>query len=386
MPSALLEFPGLIDCHVHFREPGLTHKATMAGEALSARRGGVRTVCDMPNTIPPTVTIEALRDKIACADAIADCDIRFFFGVTEYDHLTELTRAWRDPDLCRRLAGVKIFFDHSTGNQGAAMDVIRETFKVCAEEGIPLAAHCEDAGVNGEARAIIEKSHPGTADVSFHSLLRPCASEAKAVADAVALAQTYGTPLHIAHLSTAEGVGLVRQAKEEGAAVTCETTPHHLFLTVDDYEVLGPFGKMNPPLRTADERQALWDAIADGTVDCIASDHAPHTAREKECGDPLGAPSGVPGTETVLPLLLTVAAGGWPHPSSPRPNIPLFHYSNIQTLCFTNPNRIFSLHADAAPRVTIDPDAAWVIRGKDLHSQCGWTPYEGWAVKGKIVS
>ncbi len=385
MTRTLITLPGLIDCHVHFREPGFEQKEDMESGAAAAHAGGVRTVCEMPNTNPPTVSAAALKEKIQRAERIRNVDIRFFFGATEADHIQEFKKAWSMPELRTRLAGLKIFFDHSTGGQGASAAVIEEAFNVCAELGVPLVGHCEDAAINAEARELILDQAPEATDVSLHSLMRPCASEAKAIERAVQYARMYGTQFHIAHLSTARGIDLVRDAKKEGLPVTCEVAPHHLFLTIDDYETLGARGKMNPPLRTAQEQKALWQGIADGTVDCIGTDHAPHLRREKESGNPLAAPSGVPGTETMLPLLLTVAAGGWPHPNG-RLKIENAQMSmdDMRRLCFINPNRIFNLNAPEEEVLQIDTTAEWVLHGAELHSKCGWTPYEGWRVRGKI--
>ncbi|MDD4319061.1 MAG: dihydroorotase family protein [Candidatus Peribacteraceae bacterium] len=375
-----LLLPGLIDGHVHLREPGLTHKGDMETETRSALAGGVTTVCDMPNTVPPTVTVDALRDKVERAERITDCDIRFFFGVTKPEHLEELWRAAADARLRPRLCGVKCFLDHSTGNQGVEENLLEEAFKSCAELGLVAACHCEDPAINARA-----KEAETATDIATHSRMRPPTSEAAAVRSAITLAREHGTKLHIAHLSTRGGLALVRAAKGEGVSVTCEAAPHHLFLTVDDYAVLGAFGKMNPPLRTGEDRDALWAGIADGAIDCIATDHAPHMREEKQAGDPLSAPSGVPGVETMLPLLLTVAAGGWPHPSSQRPDTRLA-IEDIVRLCFENPNRIFHLgRKEGDVSIEVDPEKEWVIHGKDLHAKCGWTPYEGWRVKGKVT-
>ena len=183
-----------------------------------------------------------------------------------------------------------------------------------------------------------------------------------------------------------QGLQLVHEAKKEGLPVTCEVTPHHLFLTVDDYKTLGTLGKMNPPLRSKEDQAALWAGIADRTVDCISTDHAPHTLDEKTSGDPLKAPSGVPGVETMVPLLLTVATRKWPHPNSEFGiRNSGFTVGDIVRLCFENPNRIFQLGRTKTDRtITVDLDQEWVIEGKNLHSKCGWTPFEGWKVKGKI--
>lgn len=386
--NGLLSMPGLIDCHVHFREPGLTQKGDMESESKAAKAGGVLTVCEMPNTIPPTVTVEAFADKVERAKRIKDVDIRFFFGITASEHLEELKQLYASP-LWKRCSGVKLYFDHSTGNQKIDASLLDAAFELCAQLNIAVVCHCEDPETNEEVRSQMVDAR----NIEAHSLLRPPESEDIAIERAIALARTHGTHLHIAHLSTMQGIEQVRAAKNEELKVTCEVAPHHLFLTVDDYEVLGTLGKMNPPLRTIDHQEALWAGIVDRTVDCIATDHAPHTLKEKKgteiAGSPLRAPSGVPGVETMLPLLLTVAAGKWPHPSGH----PLFHtphaaffVDDIVRLCFKNPNHIFHLGKDAAPeKIQIDPEAEWTIHGKNLHSKCGWTPYEGWKVTGKVL-
>ncbi|MBU2259416.1 dihydroorotase family protein, partial [Patescibacteria group bacterium] len=223
MTETALQLPGLIDCHVHFREPGFEHKGDMKSESAAANAGGVFTVCDMPNTNPPTSSVKAFRDKVERASKITNCDIRLFFGVTQPEHLEELKKLWDDEKLRKRCPGAKVFFDHSTGDQGASQEVIEEAFKVCAELNVPLVAHCEDAEINEEAKSVILSSaKDDTPDVSYHSLMRPCAAEAKAIEDAINLATKYGTQLHIAHLSTSQGIELVREAKEQNVNVTCE--------------------------------------------------------------------------------------------------------------------------------------------------------------------
>lgn len=366
--SNLVNLPGLIDCHVHFREPGFEHKATMKSEAASAREGGVLTVCEMPNTNPPCVTVEALRQKIDIADGITACDIRFFFGITEREHIAELRAAWADQDLRRRLCGVKLYLDHSTGNQKVEGGIVEEIFAVCAELGITLVAHCEDSEINTEAAEQIRDAGGDEDDVSLHSLMRPSASEGKAVAYAISMAKKYGTAFHVAHLSTAQGLEHVRAAKAAGVTVTCEVSPHHLFLSIEDYKRLGTLGKMNPPLRPKADVEALWRGIEDGTVDCIATDHAPHTLEEKQVNPALSAPSGVPGVETALPLMLTRV--------SPE---------KVRELMYENPNRIFNLGASDELRVTVDLDEEYEIHAAGLHGKCVWTPFEGMKAKGRVV-
>lgn len=388
--DGLLSFPGLIDCHVHFREPGLTQKGDMESESRAALAGGVTTVCEMPNTVPPTVTVEAFRDKVKRAERIKDCDIRFFFGVTKEEHIAELRKllsfeseshGFRLRDKC---CGVKLYLDHSTGDQKIDAAIIEDAFRACAELDLPVVVHAEDATINeAESRKLENRK-----DVAVHSLMRPPESEARAVQFVTELTRRTGARLHIAHLSTKEGLEIVRKAKRDGLPVSCEVAPHHLFLTVDDYAALGTLAKMNPPLRTRDHQEALWNGILDETVDCIATDHAPHTLEEKSTDDPLKAPSGVPGVETMLPLLLTVASGHWPHPSYAKSHSSfVIRHSDIVRLCFENPNRIFRLgRTPGHPRIVIDPNAEWIIRGKELHSKCQWTPYEGWKVKGRVIA
>jgi dihydroorotase len=384
-----LLFPGLIDCHVHFREPGYEHKADMKSESAAALAGGVTTVCEMPNTNPPTVTAAALADKIRRAEGLP-IDMRFFFGVTQDIHLATLNElmsstAEESIHLRSRLAGVKIYLDHSTGDQKIADQLLDDVFQACADHKLVLVAHCEDPVINAQAGGQNTRTN-----VAVHSLLRPAESEAAAITRALGLAKKHGTHLHIAHLSTEQGTMLVRQAKSEGIRVTCEVTPHHLFLTTEDYERLGTLGKMNPPLRSMKHRFALWQGIIDGTVDCISTDHAPHTLEEKRSGEELKAPSGVPGVETMLPLLLSVAAGRWPHPAEPHASCPPFTRKDIVRLCVKNPSRIFNLGKSEIEEdhrcniVIVDPDAEWTITGSALHSKCGWTPFEGWTVKGKV--
>jgi len=390
VPGTLL-LPGLVDCHVHFREPGFEHKATMKTEAAAALAGGVLTVCEMPNTNPPTVTVAALADKVRRSEEIKDVDIRFFFGITETIHLStfrELMESTAEEAvrLRRRCCGVKIYLDHSTGNQKIQDELVGDVFKACADHKIVLVAHCEDPETNALAAAQNTRTN-----VAAHSLMRPANSESIMIERAIGHAKKYGTHLHVAHLSTEGGIDLVRRAKNDGLKVTCEVTPHHLFLTTEDYEKLGTLGKINPPLRSHKHRFALWQGIIDKVVDCISTDHAPHTLEEKNNPEPLKAPSGVPGIETMLPLLLSVAGGHWPHPTEQNASCPPFTYKDIVRLCHANPNRIFNLGKSEIEEnkrpdiVIVDPAATWTIRNADMHGKCAWTPFDGWTVKGRVT-
>lgn len=383
-------FPGIIDCHVHFREPGMEHKGDMKSEAAAAFAGGVTTVCDMPNTNPATVTVAALADKIRRAEEVEHVDIRFFFGITQEIHLAAFRElmASTAEDMQRlrsRLAGVKVYMEHSTGDQKIEESLLGDVFAACAEHDVTLVCHCEDAATNESAAAQNTRSY-----IAVHSLIRPAQSEIIAIERAIGLARKHGTRFHVAHLTTEGGLDLVRKAKAEGLIVTCEVTPHHLFLTTEDYERLGTLAKMNPPLRSYKHRTALWQGITDGTIDCISTDHAPHTLEEKKAGEELAAPSGVPGVETMLPLLLSVAGGKWPHPAEQHITCPAFSYKDIVRLCVANPSSIFRLGKNEIVEdakvdiVVVDPAAEWTIKAENLHYKCGWTPFEGWTVKGKV--
>lgn len=381
-----LLFPGLIDCHVHFREPGYEEAEDMESGAESARSGGVTCACDMPNTNPPTSTKAALEEKKRLAKRLQNFDLRFFFNVSKTEDLRELEKI--DP---KDIAGVKLYLDHSTGNLGADAQAISGAFQLCGERNIPVVVHAEDAAVNEEAKRKNTRS-----DIAAHSLMRPPESEMEAVDESIALAKKHGTALHIAHVSTRFALNLIRDAKADRLPVTCEVAPHHLFLTVDDYEHLRTLGKMNPPLRTRDHVEALWEGIGDRTVDVISTDHAPHTMKSKNAANPLDAPSGVPGVETMLPLLLSCMEGGpedsqgeiRPIGGAPETDI---QPQDILRLCFTMPNRIFHLGkagiavGKPADLILVNHSQSWKIYGKDLKSKCGWTPYEGWEVMGKVV-
>lgn len=367
-------FPGLIDCHVHFREPGFEAKATMQSEAVAARAGGIACVCDMPNTDPPTVTVAALADKVRRAADVRSCDIRFFFGVTRDAHLTTLKDLWSSSSeelvrLRKRCAGVKLYLDHSTGNQKVAEELLGEIFETCANLSIPIIAHCEDPEINNTAKAANMSD-----DISAHSVVRPVKSEVRAIENAVELVRTYGAAFHVAHLSSAEGLEVVKKAKSEKLPVTCEVAPHHLLLNVHDYERLGTLCKMNPPVRNPEDNAALVAGVKNGDIDCIATDHAPHTSEEKREGAPLQAPSGVPGVETALPIALTLFA----------PDV-------IYRTMYENPNAIFRLdrgdlkEGSTTEIVIVKPDVPGEIHANNLHYKCGWTPFEGMKTKGAIL-
>lgn len=380
-----VELPTLVDCHVHFREPGLEHKGDMFSESKAAHAGGIGVVCDMPNTQPPTQTIAALAEKVQRAKRVASlCDIRFFFGATAHEHLWELEALWTQPQhaaLKSRCVGLKLYLDNSTGNMKSSEEVTEAAFALCGRLGILLVAHCEHAGHNEEAAAAHAYTGPAT-----HSLRRPVHSEAASIVFAVELARRHGTRLHVAHLSTGDGLHHVRRARAEGLRVTAEVTPHHLFLTTEDYTCCGARVKVNPPVRPPDNHERLWEGVLDGTIDCVATDHAPHTLEEKN--DRENPPSGMPSIEVVVPLLLTVCAGRWPHPTAARPKAlekQRLKVEDVVRLMHTNPNNIFGLDLSGDAQRSFDISHEWVVDESLLNSKCGWSPYVNWQLIGKAL-
>jgi dihydroorotase len=343
--------PGMIDVHVHFREPGFSHKETWTTGSRSAAAGGVTTVVDQPNTDPPTVDGAAFDRKAVLAEA----------SLVDYGLNGGVIPGW-DPDSlfdCPLFALGEVFLADSTGGMGIETELFADALDRATARGVTVTVHAEDASLFD--REVRERDQPDA-----WSAYRAPEAEVEAVGRACDIATERGACIHVAHTSTPEGIDIAA-----GAGMTCEVTPHHMLLSRDDSEDLGTFGRMNPPLRSETRRQGVYERVADGTVDVIATDHAPHTRTEKDASL-WDAPSGVPGVETALPLLLAQARAG------------ALGYERVRDLTAANPARIFDLpekgrvaegtHADL---VLVDPDATRPIRRADLHTNCGWTPFEG---------
>jgi dihydroorotase len=354
-----LLLPGAIDAHVHFREPGDAHKETWTTGSRSAAAGGVTTVVDQPNTAPPTITGETFDRKAELA-AASYVDYGLNGGVTE---------AW-DPDSLfgRPLFALgEVFLADSTGGMGIDTDRFAAAVDRAADAGVTVTVHAEDATQFDETVRDHDAGGVGRdADAARWGQYRPADAEAAAVEQAVEIGAEAGAAIHIAHTSTPEGADAAT-----GGGATCEATPHHLFLSQEDATELGTYGRMNPPLRSEARREALWDRLVDGTIDIVATDHAPHTAEEKETGL-WEAPSGVPGVETMLPLLLERARRGE------------ISHERVRDVTAANVASVFDLPRKGriaagkdADLVLVDPDRTREIRGADLHSKCGWTPFEG---------
>lgn len=359
----LVVLPGLIDPHVHFRTPGLEYKEDWQTAAKASIKGGYTTVFDMPNTIPPTVTQLELEKKIALIDSqLKDIQIplryHLFFGADKH-HLSEIKK------VKGQVIGIKVFMGCSTG--GLVIDddeSLHAIFKLAAEEDMLVAVHAEDEHRLKENIKKINLPQP----YAIHSQIRDKEVASIAVKKAIELVRLYRTRLYILHTSTRQEIDLIAQAKAEGLPVFAETTPHHLFLSTHDYDRLQGKAVMNPPLRAKEHQKALFQAIQDGVIDTIGSDHAPHTFEEK--ARPYGVcPSGVPGIETTLPLLLEAYHLG------------LLSLEKIVDLTSRRVQKIFRLKT--YPDYTlVDLAAKRVVKEVDLKTKCQWSPFSGLTLRG----
>jgi dihydroorotase len=354
--------PALIDPHVHFRTPGFEHKENWQSAAKAAIYGGITTVFDMPNTMPATITLERVQEKKALIDEqLKKVGIPLHYGLylgADKLHFDEIHRC---KDL---IVGLKLFMGSSTGD--LLMDdesSLHAIFSLAASHDLLLAVHAEDEALIQERKKLYEPNHPRA-----HSQIRNEEVALRATQTAIELARIYKTRLYLLHIGTKQEVEAIKKAKEAGVTVYAETTPHHLFLTTDAYETLGTRVQMNPPIRTQEHLDALWQAIREGVIDTIGSDHAPHTLEEK--AKPYGvAPSGIPGVETTLPLLLTATHQG------------KIDIRTIVRLMRDNVQRIFRLPPNE-DYILIDMHKTKTVNNGQLKTKCGWSPYAGWALQG----
>jgi dihydroorotase len=357
--QGLTLFPGLIDPHVHFRT-GLEHKEDWEHAARAALCGGVTTVFDMPNTIPPTITKEFLEEKKKKIDlqlAKIGIPLRYHLYLgADKAHFHEIERSKR------AMIALKVFMGSTTGN--LVIDdqrSLEEAFRLAALHDCIVAVHAEDEALIHQRTQLFH----GFLSVHVHSQIRSREVAYLATEKAIRLSEQFGTKLYLLHIGTKEEVVLIREAKKKGLPVFAETTPHHLFLSEEDYDRLGTLVQVNPPLRTDEDQKALWQAIQQGVIDAIGSDHAPHTLEEKN--QPYGAaPSGIPGVETTLPLLL---------------NSGQLTLEKIVTLMKSNIEKIFELSVNEDV-VLVDINRVKTLENAQLKTKCGWSPYAGRTLKG----
>lgn len=331
---SIIRLPGLVDVHTHLRVPGGEHKEDFASGTAAALAGGMTTILAMPNTTPPLSTPETLAQTRATAQRAIRCDVGLFAGA--------------NPGQIRHLAACAPF--------AVALKIyLNDTFGPLRVDDLPALLTCFEAWPAGKL-------------IAMHA-------EGQSVAVGIGLAAAYRRPVHFCHISRRDEIELIARAKERGLPVTCEVSPHHLFLTQADAQRLGPRGDMRPRLATQADVDALW-AHLDDTVDCIATDHAPHTLLEK-LGPPGGPPPespppGVAGLETSLPLMLTAVHQG------------RLSLERLVALMAGNPRRIFSLPEQPETYVEVEIGPAQTIDDETLHTKCGWTPFAGMTVRGRV--
>lgn len=370
---------GGIDAHVHFREPGLTHKADMETESRAAAAGGVTTVFDMPNTRPATISAMTLKEKLDLAEAKAHCKIGFHIGATN-ENAAEISSLVRYGDESvgikpSDIAGVKVFMGSSTGNMLVdSGNSLEELFSIREK---PVLVHCEDENTIKENLAAALERYGEDIPFAEHENIRSRRACIKSSIKALELAMRFGTRLVLCHISTKEEMEMVRAAKSSNPSIIAETSCNYLWFSDEDYPRLGSKVKCNPAVKTPADREALREGLANGLIDTIGSDHAPHLASEKE-GSYTKVPSGLPSIQQSLPVLLTIAYSD---------GIPL---TRIASVFSENASDLYGLDRGkikrgyAADLVIFDYSKEFIVKKEDQLSKCGWTPYEGETLRGVI--
>ncbi len=361
--TGLTLLPGVIDPQVHFREPGLEHKEDLFTASCACAKGGVTSFLEMPNTRPLTTTQAALDDKLKRASEKCLVNYGFFIGATPAN-LPDLREA-------QPTCGIKIFMGSMRGDLLVDSEEVIEP--IFAEGSRLIAVHAEDQERIRERR----EKFAGINDPAIHSQIQDNQAALNATQLALKLSKKYQRRLHILHLSTGEEAELLRRDKPSW--VTAEVTPQHLLLNTSAYEKIGTLAQMNPPLRSPQDNATLWQALLDGVIDFIATDHAPHTLDEKAQTYP-NSPSGMPGVETSLALMLTQAIQG---------RCTLAQVSNWMSTAAAKAYRIPNKGAIApgydADLVLVDLENYRPVRREELLTKCGWSPFEGWNLTGWSV-
>ena len=362
--------PGVIDDHVHFRDPGLTHKADMATETAAAAAGGVTSFMDMPNCNPQTTTLEALDNKFA--DAARKCIVNysFYFGATNTnaDLLGQLDKT--------RVCGVKLFMGASTGNM--LVDRMETLRRIFSEAGMLIATHCEDQNIIRKNTETFKEKYGEDPDVCFHPLIRSEQACWESSSLAVRLAKETGARLHILHVSTARELELFDDKPLSEKRITAEACVSHLFFCDEDYKTLGTRIKCNPSIKTRRDRDALRAALRTDRIDVIGTDHAPHLLSEKQ-GGALKAVSGMPTLQFSLASVCELVREGV-----------LSMEQLVQKMCHA-PAELFRIKGRGyirpgyqADLVLLNPNAEWTVTADCIQSKCGWSPMEGRTFHAKV--
>lgn len=365
-------FPGMIDDQVHFREPGLTHKADIFSESMAAVAGGITSFMEMPNTVPNTLTQELLADKYKIASEVSLANYSFFMGASN-TNIEEVLKT--DP---KNVCGIKVFMGSSTGNMLVDNEQVLEN--IFKEAPMLVATHCEDEQTIQQNMAAFKAQYGDNITVDMHPLIRSAEACYKSSSMAVELAKRYGTRLHILHISTAREVGLFDNTTPlKDKKITAEACVHHLWFDDSDYAVKGNWIKWNPAVKTATDRDAILKGVLDGHIDIIATDHAPHTIEEKE--QPyLQAPSGGPLVQHALSALLEMYHQG----KISLEKIAEKTAHNVAA-CFEIEKRGFIREGYWADLVLVNLNDPYRVTRQNVLYKCGWSPFEGQTFQSEIT-
>ena len=365
--------PGIIDSHVHFREPGLTEKADIESESRAAAAGGVTSYMEMPNTVPQTTTLEALADKHRRAARSSHVNYSFFFGATN-----DNARLFGQLDA-RRVPGIKLFMGSSTGNMLVDGDEsLDRVFSAAASLGLPVMAHCEDTSIiNANLKAVCD-GYGDDPPVALHPLIRSEEACLRSTQKAIALAQRHHARLHVAHVSTAEELELFK-ASPSGGGPTAEVTVGHLLFSSQDYARLGTRIKVNPSIKSPVDQFMLRQSLMDGRITTIGTDHAPHLLSQKE-GGCVRAASGMPTVQFALSAMLELVDEG------------VLTLPRMVALMSHHPARLFQVgkrgflrQGYKADLVIVHPASPWTVTHDVIESKCGWSPMEGHTFQWRVV-
>lgn len=370
--SGLYLIPGVIDSHVHFREPGLTYKGEIATETRAAVAGGVTSYMEMPNTKPPATTHELLEQKFLRAAEVSHANYSFWLGASN-DNLDEVIKT-NPADVC----GLKLFMGSSTGNMFVTGDdLLNDIFK---NSPLLIAAHCEDEQTIRENLKEAGLKYNNEIPAFCHAVIRSAEACYLSSSKAVELAVKHDARLHVLHLSTAREMELFSRGRVKDKNITAEVCVHHLWFDEKDYEFQGNLIKWNPSVKTAKDKEALWKALLEDKIDVISTDHAPHTLEEKN-RPYLEAPSGGPLIQHSLTAMLEM---------SKKDIIPVEKV--VQKMChapadlFRIDRRGYIREGYFADLALIDPNESWMVSGENILFKCGWSPFEGYEFSHKVVS
>jgi dihydroorotase len=365
--------PGMIDDQVHFREPGLTHKAGIWSESRAAVAGGITSFMEMPNTVPPTVTLDALEDKYTIAAEKSLANYAFYLGATN-DNL-DVIRSLPPGAAC----GVKIFMGASTGNM--LVDNEKTLAGIFRDAPTLIATHCESTPMIKQNLKIAMEKYGRNIPVTEHPLIRSAEACYESTKTAIELARQYDAQLHVLHLSTAKEMDLFEPGPIEGKHISAEVCVHFLHFNSDDYARLGNRIKCNPAIKSPADQEALIKALKDGRLDIIATDHAPHTAEEKASKDYLTAPAGLPLVQDALLAVLEL----YHDDVLSLPQIALKTAHNV-AIRFGVQERGFLREGYWADLVLVDSHDSTRVTQENVLSKCGWSPFEGATFRSRIVS